>query len=93
MTSEHSTWPPCFGSSGRTGGLIVDVRQGGQAAGKLGQPAIREQLVDGGGFGHSPCGDHGQRTEQRTVAVTDGAQDLTLELATDRLTVEEKTNK
>ncbi|TNN34177.1 hypothetical protein EYF80_055661 [Liparis tanakae] len=79
--------------SGRTGGLIVDVRQAGRDAGELGQPAVSEQLVDGGGLGPSPRGDHGQRAEQRTVAGADGAQDLTLELATDRLTGEEKTDK
>lgn len=84
MTSEHSTWPSCFGSSRHTSGLIGDVRQAGQAAGKLGQPAISEQLVDGGGFSYSSCGDHRQRPEQ-SAAGTDGAQDLTLGLSTDRL--------
>lgn len=85
MNSEHSTWPTCFGSSRHTSGLIGDVCQAGQAAGKFGQPAISEQLVDGGGFSHSSCGDHRQRPEQSAAAGADGAQDLTLGLATDCL--------
>lgn len=62
------------------------MRQTGQAAGKFGQPAIGEQLMDGGGFSHS-CGDHRHRPEQSTAAGTDGAQDLTLGLATNHLGV------
>lgn len=94
MNPGHSTWPSCFGSSRHTSGLIGDVRQPGQAAGKFGQPAISEQLVDGGGFSHSSCGDHRHRPEQSAAAGTDGAQDLTLGLATNRLRVEKKkTNK
>lgn len=86
MNPGHSTWPSCFGSSRHTSGLIGDMRQTGQAAGKFGQPAIGEQLMDGGGFSHS-CGDHRHRPEQSTAAGTDGAQDLTLGLATNHLGV------
>jgi len=83
MNPGHSTWPSCFGSSRHTSGLVGDVRQAGQAAGKFGQPAIGEQLVDGGGFSHSSSGDHRHRPEQSAAAGTDGGQDLTL--ATNRL--------
>lgn len=85
MNPGHSTWPSCFGSSRHTSGLIGDVRQAGQAAGKFGQPAIGEQLVDGSSFSHSSRGDHGHRPEQSAAAGTDGAQDLTLGLATNHL--------
>lgn len=94
MNSGHSTWPSCFGSSGHTSSLIGDVRQARQAAGKFGQPAIGEQLVDGSGFSHSSCGDHRHRPEQSAATGTNGAQDLTLGLPTNRLGMEEeKTNK
>lgn len=85
MNPGHSTWPPCFGSSRHTSGLIGDVCQARQAAGKFGQTAIGEQLVDGSGFGHSSCGDHGHGPEQSTAAGTDRAQDLTQRLPTGRL--------
>lgn len=90
MNPRHSTWPACFGSSRHTSSLIGDVRQAGQAAGKFGQPTIGKQLVDGGGFRHSSCGDHRHRPEQSTAAGSDRAQDLTLRLATNRLRKEEK---
>lgn len=94
MNPGCSTWPSCFGSSRHTSGLIGDVRQAGQAAGKFSQPAIGEQLVDGGGFSHSPRGNHGHRPEQSAATGSDRAQDLTLGLATNCLRVEEeKTNK
>lgn len=85
MNPGHSTWPSCFGSSRHTSGLIGDVRQTGQAASKFGQPTVGEQLVDGGGFCNASCGDHRHCPEQSTAARTDGAQDLTLGLATNRL--------
>lgn len=85
MNPGHSTWPSGFGSSRHTSSLIGDVCQAGQAASKFGQPTIGEQLVDGGGFSHSPCGDHRHRSEQSAAAGTDSAQDLTLGLPTSRL--------
>ena len=90
MNPGHSTWPSGFGSSRHTSGLIGDVCQAGQAAGKFGKPTIGEQLVDGGGFSHSPCGDHRHRSEQSAAAGTDRAQDLTLGLPTSHLKVEEE---
>lgn len=90
MNPGHSSWPPRFGSAGHTSGLIGDVCQAGQAACQFSQPAIGEQLVDGGGFRrHCPCGDHGHRPEQSTAAGTDRGQDLTRRLPTNGLRVEE----
>lgn len=54
------------------------MRQARQAASKFGQPTISEQLMDGGGFSHSSCGDHRHCPEQSTAAGTGGAQDRTL---------------
>lgn len=90
MNPGHSTWPSRFGSSRHTSGLIGDVRQAGQAAGKLGQPSVGEQLVDGGGFSHPSCGDHRHRPEQSAAAGAHRAQHLTLGLAANSLRVEEK---
>lgn len=73
MNPGHSTWPSCFGSSRHTSGLIGDVCQAGQATGKFGQSAIGEQLVDGGGFSHSSCGDHRHCSQQSAAASTNGA--------------------
>lgn len=67
--------------------MISDVRQTGQAAGEFGQPAVGEELVDGGGFSHSSCGDNRHRPEQGAAAGTDRAQDLTLWVATEHLGV------
>lgn len=61
--------------------------QAGQAAGKFGQPAIAEQLVDGGVFSHSSRGDHRNCSEQSTAASTYRAQDLTLGLVANCLGV------
>lgn len=89
VTPGLSTWPTCFGSSRHTSGMVGDVRQTGQAAGEFGQPAVGKELVDGGGFSHSSCGDHRHRPEQGAAAGADGAQDLTLWVATNRLLVEQ----
>lgn len=78
---KRSTWPSRFGSSTRTGGLIGDVRQAGQAASQFGQPTVGEQLVDGGGFRDASRCDHRYRPEQGAAAGTDGAQDRVLSAA------------
>lgn len=93
MNPGLSTWPSCFGSSRHTSGLIGDVCQAGQAAGKFGQPTIGEQLVDGGGFSHSSCGDHRHRPEQSAAAGADRAKNLTLRFPTDGLREEEKSTQ
>lgn len=87
--SGSSTWPSCFGSSRHTSSLIGDVCQTRQAASKFGQPAIGEQLMDGGGFSHSSRGDHRHCPEQSTAAGSDRTQNRTLGLATNRLRVKE----
>lgn len=69
--------------------MISDVRQTGQAAGEFGQPAVGKELVDGGGFSHSSCGDNRHRPEQGAAAGTNRAQDRTLRVATNRLGVEQ----
>lgn len=91
--SGHSTWPSCLGSSRHTGGLVGDVRQARQAASKFGQPTISEQLMDGGGFSHSSCGDHRHCPEQSTAAGTGGAQDRTLWNGTNSMREDEWTGK
>lgn len=89
MNEPWSPRPSCFGSSRHTSSLIGDVCQSWQATGKFGQPTIGKQLVDGSGFGHSPCGDHRHGPEQSAAVTTHGGQDLTLLLATHCLRMEE----
>lgn len=69
------------------------MRQARQAASKFGQPTISEQLMDGGGFSHSSCGDHRHCPEQSTAAGTGGAQDRTLWNGTNSMRADEWTGK
>lgn len=57
------------------------MRQARQTTGQFRQAAVREQLVDGGGFGHSSSGHHGHRAEQSAAVGPDGAQHLSRGLA------------
>lgn len=90
---EYSTRPLCFGSSRHTNSLITHVCQSRQAAGKLGEPAIGQKLMDGGGLHHPPCGDHRYRPEQSAAAGTSRGQNRTLWLATNCLWLEKKSYK
>ena len=77
MNPGRSARASGLGGPRRTGALAVaDVGQTGQTAGQLGQAAVGEELVDGGGLGHAACGGHRHSSQQSAAA--DGAQHLAL---------------
>lgn len=86
----NSTRPLCFGSSRHTDSLITHVCQSRQATSKLGDATIGKQLMDGGGFHHTPCCDHGHCPYQTAASGTSRAQDLTLWLAANCLWIEDR---
>lgn len=87
-TPSCSTRPLSFGDSRYTDSLITHVCQSRQAAGELGEAAVGQQLMDGGGFHHSPCGDHRYGLEQSAAAGTGRGHELTLWLATNCLWID-----